>query len=168
MVTFIPKTLSKMMNKKTLLTLLVLLTFVGGIMAQGRGRGKGRMKNKTPEQRAEIKTQRMVKPLKITDEQRPKIKELHLTAENGFQSIRADKKAGSITKEEAKAKRKEIRKTRKEGVKSVLTDEQKAKYRKWKKRRKGRKGKGRKGKKKKKDTDSTDDDDNDDDDNGGK
>ena len=161
-----------MMHRKTLLTLLVLLTFVGGIMAQGRGRGKGRMKNKTPEQRAEIKTKRMVKPLKITDEQRPKIKELHLTAENGFQSIRADKKAGSITKEEAKAKRKEIRKTRKEGMKSVLTDEQKAKYRKWKKRRKmnrkGRKGKGRKGKKKK-DTDSTDDDDDDDDDdNGGK
>lgn len=164
-----------MINKKTLLTLLVLLTFVGGsVMAQGRGKGKRKKWRKfTPEQRADKLTQKMTGPLKLTADQQTKIKESHLTAETQLDAVRADKKGGKLTKEEAKAKRKEINKTRRQGIKGVLDDQQKAKYKKWRKRRKMRRkgrGKGRgKGKGKKTDTtDDNDDDDDDDDDNGGK
>ncbi|OJJ18790.1 hypothetical protein BKI52_24775 [marine bacterium AO1-C] len=158
-----------MMNKKTSIILVLLIAFFAGEAMAQRGR-KGRMKNKSPEERAEIKTKRMVKPLQLTADQTTKIKEVHLTAENALATVKADKKAGKITKEEAKAKRKEINKTRRQGLKSNLNDDQKAKYRKWKKRRKKRrKGKGRRGKGKNKDKDNTDtDDDDDDDDDDGK
>ena len=137
------------MNKKASIILLLLIAFFAGeAMAQKGRRGrKGRMKNKSPEERAEIKTKRMVKPLKLTADQTTKVKEIHLTAENALASVRADKKAGKLSKEDAKAKRKEINKTRRQGLKSTLTDEQKAKYKKWKKRRKKRR-KARRGKRK--------------------
>jgi len=152
-----------MMNKKTSIILVLLIAFFAGEAMAQRGR-KGRMKNKSPEERAEIKTKRMVKPLQLTADQTTKIKEVHLTAENALATVRADKKAGKITKEEAKAKRKEINKTRRQGLKTNLTDEQKVKYKKWKKRKKRRRGRRGKGKNKDKDNTETDDDDNDDDD----
>lgn len=162
-----------MTNKKTLITLLVLLTFVvGNVMAQGRGKGKGKWKKKSAEERATLLTKRMKGPLKLTADQETKVKEVHLTAETQLATLRADKKANKITKEDAKAKRKEINKTRRQGIKGLLDDQQKKKYKKWRKNRnrKGRrKGKGRRGKGKKKSGDDNDnDDDNDDDDNGGK
>lgn len=165
--------LIKMTNKKTLITLLVLLTFVvGNVMAQGRGKGKGKWKKKSAEERATLLTKRMKGPLKLTADQETKVKEVHLTAETQLATLRADKKANKITKEDAKAKRKEINKTRRQGIKGLLDDQQKKKYKKWRKNRnrKGRrKGKGRRGKGKKKSGDDNDnDDDNDDDDNGGK
>jgi len=150
-----------MINKKTSIILVLLIAFFAGEAMAQRGR-KGRMKNKSPEERAEIKTQRMVKPLQLTADQTTKIKEVHLTAENALATVRADKKAGKMTKEEAKAKRKEINKTRRQGLKTNLTDEQKKKYRKWKKNRKKRR-KARRGKGKKKDKDNTETDDDDDD-----
>mgnify|MGYP001112025124 CR=1 FL=1 len=150
------------MNKKTSIILVLLIAFfAGNVMAQGR---KGRkMKNKSPEERAEIKTTRMVKPLKLTADQQTKIKEINLTAENALATVRADKKSGKITKEDAKAKRKEINKTRRQGIKSNLDADQKKKYRKWKKNRKKRKRARRAKRKGKNDTDDDTDDDVDDD-----
>ncbi|EAY31095.1 hypothetical protein [Microscilla marina] len=156
-----------MTNKKTLITLLVLLTFVvGNVMAQGR-KGKGKWKKKSAEERATLLTKRMTGPLKLTADQQTKAKAIHLTAENQMTTLRADKKAGKLTKEDAKAKRKEINKTRRQGIKGLLDDQQKKRYKKWRKNRnrKGRrKGKGKKGK-----VGNDNDNDNDsDDDNGGK
>ncbi|HAS43038.1 MAG TPA: hypothetical protein DCS93_21340 [Microscillaceae bacterium] len=138
------------MTKKSFITLLMLLTLIAGnALAQKRSRLKG----KNAEQRAEIKTKRMVTVLQLTADQQPKIKEIHLTAENALATVRADKKAGKITKEEAKAKSKEINKTRKQGIKSNLTAEQKKKYRQWRKKKKSHRGKGKDGD----DTDTDDD-----------
>lgn len=145
-----------MMNKKTFLTLLVLLTVtVGSVMAQGRGKRKG-WKKKSPQERAEKLTKRMTGPLKLTEDQQTKVKTLHLDAETKLDALRADKKAGKLSKEDAKAKRKEINKARHQGIKAELDDEQKKKYKKWRKRRNGkgrRKGKGRRGRKKNTETD---------------
>lgn len=160
-----------MTSKKTLITLLVLLTFVvGNVMAQGRGKGKGKWKKKSAEERATLLTKRMKGPLKLSADQETKVKDAHLTAETQLETLRADKKAGKVTKEDAKAKRKEINKTRRQSIKSVLDDAQKKRYKKWRKNRnrKGRrKGKGR-GKGKGKNKSGDDDNDDDDDDNGGR
>ncbi|OJJ18789.1 hypothetical protein BKI52_24770 [marine bacterium AO1-C] len=122
------------MTKKSFITLLMLLTIIAGdVLAQGRGKGK--LKNKNPEQRAEIKTKRLMKPLTLSEDQATKIKAVHLTAENQLASIRADRSVGKLTKEEVKSKRLAINKTRHQGIRAVLDTQQKYKYRRWRIRR---------------------------------
>lgn len=109
-----------MMSKKTSIILMLLIAFFAGEAIAQKGR-KGRMKNKSPEERADMKTKRMAKPLALTADQITKIKAINLTAENALASVRADKKSGSLSKEDAKAKRKEINKTRRQGIKAELS-----------------------------------------------
>ena len=122
------------MTKKSFITLLMLLTMIAG-NALAQKRGKGKLKGKKPEQRAEIKTKRLMKPLTLKEDQATKIKSVHLTAETQLASIRADRKAGKITKEAAKRKRLEINKTRHKSIRAILDSQQKYKYRRWRIRR---------------------------------
>jgi len=122
------------MTKKSLITLLMLLTIIAGD-ALAQRRGKGKLKDKNPEQRAEIKTKRLMKPLTLNQDQATKIKAVHLTAENQLASIRADRSVGQLTKKEVISKRLAVNKTRHQGIRAVLNEQQKYKYRRWRIRR---------------------------------
>ena len=121
------------MTKKSFITLLMLLTIIAGNALAQRGRGK--LKNKNAEQRAEIKTKRLMKPLTLSEDQATKIKAVHLTAENQLASIRSERSVGSLTKKEVESKRLAVNKTRHQGIRAVLNTQQKYKYRRWRIRR---------------------------------
>ncbi len=122
------------MTKKSFITLLMLLTILGAD-AFAQRRGKGKLKGKNAEQRAEIKTKRLIKPLTLSESQVTKIKDSHLRAENEMAKVRTDRQAGSLTKNQVEERRLAINKARHAAIRGALNTQQKYKYRRWRIRR---------------------------------
>lgn len=134
---------------KKLLVVFALIFATSSINAQETAKGKKDGKGKpTPEQRAQKSVDNLDKAVTLTAEQKPKIYDLALTRAKKVDSILEANK-GKKTPEEKEATKKGIRDAKKEyreGVKLVLTQEQKdklkakAKEKKEKKEKKDKKG----------------------------
>jgi periplasmic protein CpxP/Spy len=77
--------------------------------------------NATPEQRAQMKTERMAEKLSLTDEQKKKVTDLHLRADKKAEGIRNDK---ALTDEQRKVAMKEVHQEMRKELKTILTEEQ--------------------------------------------
>lgn len=80
-----------------------------------------RMKNSTPEERAEMRTKRMTEQLSLTEQQQKQVYEITLN------QINAQKDFAKQNKEQAKERRTEFMKNR-EALESVLNADQKEKW----------------------------------------
>ena len=87
---------------------------------------------KTPEQRAEKRTEVLTKKLDLTTEQQSKVAELNQSTIKEVESI---KNNSSLSKEEKKKAIKQLRETRRTELRSMLTTDQKQKMDKMKEKR---------------------------------
>ncbi|MCC3158215.1 hypothetical protein LJ737_13285 [Hymenobacter sp. 15J16-1T3B] len=92
-----------------------------------QGRGMGR-EQRTPEQRADMQTQRLTNQLTLTAEQQPKVRAIFLAQANEVDAARASMTPGSVDREAMRQKMQEGRARYDEQLKAVLTPEQYAKY----------------------------------------
>lgn len=122
--------------KKILSTALAIILFVGASQAQSPGRGRDRQHGNHEE---------MGKELNLSADQKEKLKTIHEAERNEIQELKADGKT-----EADKTARKQIHEKYKMQLESVLTEEQKAKFKNSGKESKGdevnknnRNGKGR-------------------------
>lgn len=107
---------------KSILTVLTVLFAFNLSFAQLLD--KGASENKTPEQRAEMRTKKMHKNLELTDEQHAKIYEIHLKHFKEMEALKAEKKD---KKEEARKERKEKMAASNAEIDAVLTEQQRRK-----------------------------------------
>lgn len=132
---------------KKLLVVFALVFAVSAINAQEESKGKKPMKEKaTAEQRAQKSVDKLDKVVTLTAEQKPKVYDLALARAKKVDAIREANK-GKKTPEEREAMKKEIKAAHKEyrdGVKPLLTQEQKDKLKAKAKEKRGEKG-GKKG-----------------------
>ncbi len=127
--------------RKLSLILFLFMATVGITVAQ---QADGRRQSRTPEERAELMTNRMVKDLALTSEQASKLKEVNLAQAKKMETIWAKQT------EDRKENREEARvalSSTEEKYKEILTPEQFEKYEKNKEeridKRKGRLGERR-------------------------
>ncbi|RAK66066.1 hypothetical protein [Hymenobacter edaphi] len=90
---------------------------------QGQGRGMGR-EQRTPEQRADMQTQRLTKQLSLTTEQQPKVRAIFLAQTSEVDAARAQMTPGSLDRDAMRQKMQEGRARYDEQLKAVLTPEQ--------------------------------------------
>jgi len=132
---------------KKLLVVFALVFAVSSINAQENGKGKKEGKGRpTPEQRAQKSVDNLDKTVTLTAEQKPKVYDLALARAKKVDVIREANK-GKKTPEEKEAMKKEIKAAHKEyrdGVKLILTQEQKDKLKAKAKEKRAEKG-GKKG-----------------------
>ncbi|GAB2953810.1 hypothetical protein GCM10027048_18830 [Hymenobacter coalescens] len=95
---------------------------------QGRGPGMGRGEQRTPEQRADMQTQRLSKQLTLSAEQQTRVRAIFLAQANELDAARAQKPAAGMDRETMRQKMQEGRARYDEQLKGVLTAEQFAKY----------------------------------------
>lgn len=108
--------------------IVACLTLLGAMTVQAQGKHhKGEMK--TPEQRAEHKTNMLKDSLNLTDDQAEKILAINLDAEKKMDEAR---EANKGDREKMKEAMMTINKERREKIKALLTDEQKEKLKKMK------------------------------------
>lgn len=100
--------------KKILSTALAIVLFVGASQAQTTEESEGRHRQKGGE---------MMKELNLSAEQKAKLKTIHEAEKNEMQALKADGKT-----EADRAARKAIHEKYKTQLESVLTEEQKAKF----------------------------------------
>lgn len=114
---------------KKMLILLAAFTLTAGAAsaqtqaakpAPGRAQ-RGQMANKTPEQRADARTQQLTKSLGLSADQTEKVRQLNLAQAKEMQTLRAKSAAN---RQEAKA----TRDRHEAQLKAILTTEQYAKY----------------------------------------
>lgn len=129
---------------KKLLVVFALVFAVSSINAQENGKGKKEGKGKpSPEQRAQKSVDNLDKTVTLTAEQKPKVYDLALTRAKKVDTI-LDAKKGKKTPEDKEAAKNGIRDAKKEyreGVKALLTQEQKDKLKAKAKEKKGKKDK---------------------------
>ncbi len=101
----------------SLKTGLVVFGLVIGTAAMAQGRGEG----KSPQERAQFRTDWMAKELSLTEAQKTKVAELNLAAVEKNQSIKAD---ASLTAEQKKEAWRANHKEQKTKLKEILTAEQ--------------------------------------------
>jgi periplasmic protein CpxP/Spy len=77
--------------------------------------------NATPEQRAQLKTERMSEELSLTDEQKKKVTDLHLRIDKKMEAIRSN---AALSDEQQKAEMKTIHAEKRKELKTILTEEQ--------------------------------------------
>ncbi|GAB3838727.1 Spy/CpxP family protein refolding chaperone [Hymenobacter jeollabukensis] len=94
---------------------------------QGQGRGMGR-EQRTPEQRADMQTQRLTNQLSLTADQQPKVRAIFLAQANEVDAARAQMTPGSMDRDAMRQKMQEGRARYDEQLKAVLTPEQFTKY----------------------------------------
>jgi Spy/CpxP family protein refolding chaperone len=109
--------------KKILSTALAIVLFIGASQAQATGKGKDRQHGKKNE---------MMKELNLSAEQKAKLKTIHEAEKNEMQGLKANGRT-----EADKAARKEIHEKYKTQLESVLTEEQKAKFKEGRKEGRG-------------------------------
>ena len=102
---------------------LVLATFMLPLTSYSQDQGKRfreRLKNTTPEDRADFQTNKMKTLLNLTDEQTAKVREINLKyAKENQEVFNSD-----VTKEEKKNKLRAIYEQKQNELKTVLTEEQ--------------------------------------------
>jgi len=123
--------------KKTLVVLAAcILTTLGAAnaqttnsapMGQGRGMGQSRGGNMTPEQRADMQTQRLTKELSLTADQSTQVRAIALAENQEMQTIRG-KVASSDSRQGAMREMKTMREKYETQLKAVLTADQLTKY----------------------------------------
>ncbi len=116
--------------RKLSLILFIMIATVGVTFAQ-QADGRSRH-SRTPEERAELMTNRMVKDLALTNEQAAKLKEVNLAQAKEMEAIRSSQAEDrKENREEAKA----VVSSTEEKYKEILTPEQFEKYQKNKEER---------------------------------
>lgn len=122
--------------KKTLAILAAFLLTAGAASAQssdlataGRANrmGQGRGANMTPEQRADMQTQRLTKELTLTADQSTKVRTIALAENQELQALRA-KFSSAGSRQGAGQEMKAIREKYDAQLKAVLTPEQVTKF----------------------------------------
>ncbi|HEX8425723.1 hypothetical protein [Hymenobacter sp.] len=122
--------------KKTLVILATFLLTAGAASAQssdlatdGRqnGMGQGRGNNMTPEQRADMQTQRLTQELTLTADQSTKVRAIALAESQELQALRA-KFASADSRQGAGQEMKTVREKYDAQLKAVLTADQATKY----------------------------------------
>ncbi|UOQ67466.1 DUF4890 domain-containing protein [Hymenobacter volaticus] len=122
--------------KKTLAILAAFLLTVGAASAQsadlttsGRGNrmGQGRGGNMTPEQRADMQTQRLTKELSLSADQSTKVRTIALAETQELQALRA-KFSSADSRQGAGQEMKAVREKYDAQLKAVLTPEQVTKF----------------------------------------
>lgn len=135
--------------KKVLMICLLLVSISLQAQPQGQGRNEHRkavhekMKELTPQQRAELKTKKMVLDLDLTEAQQIEIQKLNLEIEGNREKMKPEKKkAGEISSNdffERTSKMLDEKIATKKKLRSILTEEQFEKFQK----SRHRKSKGR-------------------------
>lgn len=105
-----------------------------GVQAQDASAKKS---DKTPEEKAEMLTNRMKKQLDLTDDQVTKVKTINLNHLTQMESINNEK----LTSDERNAKRKTLKESYEKSLAEVLTTEQMTKFKEGRKKRKGKRKK---------------------------
>ncbi|MDF7810456.1 hypothetical protein [Hymenobacter sp. YC55] len=124
--------------KKTLVILAAFFLTAGAASAQssdlttaGRGNrmgmGQGRGGNMTPEQRADMQTQRLTKELSLTADQSTKVRTIALAENQELQALRA-KFSSADSRQGAGQEMKAVREKYDAQLKAVLTPEQVTKF----------------------------------------
>jgi Spy/CpxP family protein refolding chaperone len=122
--------------KKTLAILAAFLLTAGAASAQssdlvtasrGNRTGQGRGGNMTPEQRADMQTQRLTKELTLTADQSTKVRTIALAENQELQALRA-KFSSADSRQGAGQEMKAIREKYDAQLKAVLTPEQVTKF----------------------------------------
>ncbi|KUG09743.1 Spy/CpxP family protein refolding chaperone [Solirubrum puertoriconensis] len=91
----------------------------------GMGRGQGRF---SPEQRADLQTQRLTKQLSLTADQQTKVRTIFLAQANEMETLRGQMTPGSTERQALGQKMQETRTRTDEQLRGVLTPEQFAQY----------------------------------------
>ncbi|OON68902.1 hypothetical protein [Hymenobacter sp. CRA2] len=99
----------------------------GGFQGRGMGYGQGRQQ-RTPEQRADMQTQRLTNQLALSADQQTKVRAIYLAQANEFDAARAQMTPGSMDRDAMRQKMQEGRTRYDEQLKAVLTPEQFTKY----------------------------------------
>lgn len=108
--------------KKIILIMFVLCASLYGAVAQDAKHAK------TPEERAELVTQKMHKHLNFSTDQMAKVKIINLNKAKQLDVLRAKKKANSIDGKAFMQERKSINQARENEILVLLSADQKVKY----------------------------------------
>jgi periplasmic protein CpxP/Spy len=93
---------------------------------QGRPGDPGRGPQRSPEQRADMQTQRLTTQLALTAEQQPKVREIFLAQANRMETLRGQR--GTADRQAMQQQMKDAMTTTDEQLKTVLTPDQYTKY----------------------------------------
>lgn len=110
---------------KRILAVLVMLISISIANAQQRGQGQG-PRGGNPEERAKARTERLVKQLNLTEEQKASVHEAFL--EQSKQQQELFSQGGEGDREQARKKMRTLSQETNAKVISILDNEQKAKY----------------------------------------
>lgn len=113
--------------KKILSTLIVVaaaFSVVASASAQAAGLQGGTPKAGIAQAKRQQNLLTILNKLNLTGDQKSKIKAQIAKAASEVKAVRADVKAGKITKEDAKTKSKEIRKANQAAIRAILTKDQ--------------------------------------------
>ena len=115
-----------MKNAVKKLVVVMTLVFSIGVSAQDR---KEKIKNATPEERVEMRTEKLSKKLRLDENQKAKVKEVLLSQQKENSEIREEMKADrEKARAEMKATMKKQHEELKAKLKPILTEDQ---YKKW-------------------------------------
>lgn len=128
----------KSISKFLALAAIVLFASVTVLNAQKKG---------TPQERADKKTERLTKELNLSSEQTEQVRAIYLAYAEKAAEARANSEEKEKGKRKGKGQRGENREAMKAELKTVLTEEQFAKFETMKPKKKGKGRKGKKGEK---------------------
>ncbi|GAA4374299.1 hypothetical protein [Hymenobacter koreensis] len=94
---------------------------------EARG-GQGKHADRTPEQRADMQTQRLTKQLGLSADQQPKVRAIFLAQATEMQSLRGQMTPGSTDRQAMGQQMKAVMTRTDEQLKTALTAEQYTKY----------------------------------------